>query len=297
MLYLKRVLSVSLLNLLLFSSCGYADENYQTEIFGGYKKEDADSSTNKDTWLLAEIYFSPVNTDNKPLAQAAFLDKSSSVSIGYINLKTEYQNSSFNSRDLNGPYFEINYITETNSFILGARYLTNDIETDPSLVTGDFTVTRISIGKYLNDSSAVSFSYKSSDTEYQSTVSSQSSNFDVKRYGLSYKTVQSLDVTSYYRVIAEIDLINKSDSDSVEEDNVELGISGAYYFTRMTSLGAGIMFNSGDDVSDEGRTPRVGFTHFFSPQVAFNITLSRFNADDSQTEDTDSISVGVIARI
>ncbi len=180
---------------------------------------------------------------------------------------------------------------------MGARYLTNDIETDPSLVTGDFTVTRISIGKYLNDSSAVSFSYKSSDTEYQSTVSSWSSNYDVKRYGLSYKTVQSLDVTSYYRVIAEIDLINKSDSYSVEEDNVELGISGAYYFTRMTSLGAGIMFNSGDDVSDEGRTPRVGFTHFFSPQVAFNINLSRFNADDSQTEDTDSILVGVIARI
>jgi hypothetical protein len=75
MLYLKRILSVSLLNLLLFSSCGYADENYQTEIFGGYEKEDADTTTDKIIGLGAEIYFSPVNTDNKPLAEAAFLDK------------------------------------------------------------------------------------------------------------------------------------------------------------------------------------------------------------------------------
>ena len=296
MLYPKRTVFVTLLSLVLFSSNSQAEQSYQTELSVGYEKEDADSSTNKVTGLSAEIYFSPVNTDNKPLAQAAFLDKSSSVSIGYINLKTEYQNSSLNSIDSKGPNFGINYITETNSFILGALYSTNDIETDPSLVTGDLTIAGISIGKYLNDSSAVIFSYTSSDTEVQNTVPSQSANLDIEYYGLSYNTVQSLDATSYYRVSAEIELINKSDSDSVEEDNVELGILGEYYFTRMTSLGAGIMFNSGDNVSDEGKSFGVGFTHFFSPQVAFDITLSRFNADDSQTEDADSISVGVIAR-
>ena len=296
MLYPKWTVFVTLLSLALFSSNSQAEQSYQTELSVGYEKEDADSSTNKGTELSAEIYFSPVNTDNKPLAQAAFLDKSSSVSIGYINLEIEYQNSSLNSIDSKGPYFEINYITDTNSFILGALYTTNDIETDPSLVTGDLTVTGISIGKYLNDSSALSFSYTSSDTELQNTVSGQSANLDIEYYGLSYNTVQSLNATSYYRFSVGIELINKSDSNSMEEDNSELEVLGEYYFTRMTSLGASASFNSGDDISDEGITLAIGFTHFFLPQFALNIDLTSFNADDSQTEDTDSISVEAIAR-
>lgn len=295
LLYLKRTLSVTLLNLSLFSANSYAEQNYQTELSGSYQRSDADTSTDKTTALSVEIYFLPVNTENKPLAQAAFLDKSSSVALAYIKHKTDLQNSNINSIDIDGPQIEINYITETNAFILGVVYETLDFDTNNNLVTGDSKTTGITIGKYLNDSSAVKLSYISNDIEVRNTTSNQASSTDIDYYNLSYNTVQSLDATSYYRLSAGIEL-RKSESTSMKEDNHELAVLGEYYFNRMTSLGVAASFNSGDNVSQEGKILGIGATHFFIPQVALDIGVSRFIADDSQTEDTDSISVNIIAR-
>ena len=213
-----------------------------------------------------------------------------------MKLKSDFQNSSINSIDASGPLFAINYVTKTDAFILGAVYSKQDLEVDPDVITGDIKVTGIEIGKYLSDSSAVRFLYLNSDTEARSTLSSQTFNLDIDSYKLVYKTVQPLNATSYYLFSAGIELIKKNDSTSVKEDNNELSILGEYYFTRMTSLGAGASFNSGDDVSDEGKTFGIGGTHFFTPQIALSVTWSTFIADDSQTEDSDSISVDVIAR-
>ena len=295
MLYLKQTLSVTLLILTLLSVNSYAEQDYQEEYKGGYEKEDADTSTDKIIGLSAEIYFSPVNTENKPLAQAAFLNKSSSFLVGYIKGERELQNANVNSIDTNGPLIEINYITETDAFILGALYFKQDLDTDPVLVKGDSKTIGITIGKYLNDSSSVKFSYTSSDIEARDFVSTQVSNEDVDYYELSYKTVRSLGATSFYSFSAGIEL-RKAESGSVKEDNNELEFLGEYYFNRMTSLGAAASFNSGDNVSEEGKTLGVGATHFFVPQFAINIDLTRFDADDSQAEDADSISVEVIAR-
>jgi hypothetical protein len=297
LLYQKRTLSVTLLSLSLFSANSHAEQNYQTELLLGYEKEDADTSTEKTLGLSAEIYFSPVNTENKPLAQAAFLDKSSSAIVGYIDSKTDLQNSTFNSIELSGPLISINYITEANAFIFGATYSKLDGDTNPNIVEIDGSLAGFSIGKYLNDSSAVNISYASSEAEYRDTASNQTIiTLDIDYYEFSYNIIQSIGTASYYRFNAGIELINKSDSSSVKEDNHELEVLGEYYFTRMTSLGAAASFNSGDDVSDEGKTLAIGFTHFFMPQFAINIDLTKFNADDSQTEDTDSISVEAIAR-
>ena len=205
------------------------------------------------------------------------------------------KNANINSIDINGPLLEINYITETNSFILGALYFKQDLDTDPVLVKGDSKTIGFTIGKYLNDSSAVKLSYASSDIEARDVVSIQTSSEDVDYYELSYKTVQSLDATSYFNLSAGVEL-RKAESTLVKEENYELTFLGEYYFNRMTSLGAAASFNSGDNVSEEGKTFGIGVTLFFVPQFALNIDLTTFNADDSQTEDAYSISVEAIAR-
>ena len=297
MFYLKRALPVLLFNLFLFSSNGYTEESYQTEIIGVYEKEDADTTTDKIIGLVAEIYFSPVSTDNKPLAQAAFLDKKSSVSVGYMNFKTDLQNASVDSIDLGGPIIGINYITETDAFILGAAYSKLDGDTNPDFLTIDSEIVSFTIGKYINDSTIVQASYTSGDAEYRNTASSQTSYLDLDYYELSYITVQSLGATNYYSFGIGFELISKEGSTSVKEDNNEFKVLGNYYFSRMTSLGVAAAFNSGDDVSDEGQTLAIGVTHFFTPQLALGISLAKFNADDINTEDTDSISLTVRARI
>ena len=297
MLYLKQRVFVTLLSLILFSSISYAEQNYQTEIMGGYEKEDADTSTDKTIGLGAEIYFTPVNTENKPLAQAAFLDKKSSVVVGYINSKTDLQNASVDSIDLGGPLITINYITEIDAFILGATYSKLDGDTTPDLLTIDGKVVGFTIGKYINDSTTVQASYTSADAEYRNTTSSQTSTLDIDYYELTYNTVQGLGATSYYSFGVGFELIKKDSSSSAKEDNNEFKVTGGYYFSRVTSLGVAASFNSGDDISDEGQTLAIGFTHFIAPQIALGIGLSKFNADDNNTEDTDSISLSVVARI
>ncbi len=296
MLHIKQTLSVTLLSLSLFSSISYAEQSYQTEIIGGYEKEDADTSTDKITGLAAEIYFSPVNTENKPLAEAAFLDKSSFVTFGYLKEKSDLQNSNINSFDASGPIIAINYITETDAFILGAAYGSQDIDTNPDLATGDIKLTGINVGKYLDDTSTIDFSYISNDTEIRSTTSSQTTSVDLEQFNLSFKTVRSLDNTSFYHLGINF-VYNKIDSATVNDDDSQrVEVQGEYYFTRMTSLGAMASFNSSDDITPEGKTLAIGGTHFFVPQIALTIGLSKFFAVDSQDEDTDSISVDAIAR-
>jgi hypothetical protein len=295
-LYLKRVLYITLLSFSLLSVNSHAEQNYQIELQGGYEKEDADTSTDKSTALSVEIYFSPVNTENKPLAEAAFLDKSSSVIIGYIKVNSDFKNSGLSTINASGPLFAINYVTETDAFILGAVYSMQDIDTDPDLATGDTNIIGFNIGKYLDDTSAIEVSYISTDTGIQSATLSQTSSIDIENYSLSFKTVRPLNDTSFYRFGTSFEY-TKTDSTSVNDnDSQRLEVQGEYYFTRMTSLGAMASFNSSDDITPEGKTLAIGGTHFFIPQIALTISWSKFFALNSQDEDTDSISVDAIAR-
>lgn len=297
MLHLKQKIFVTLLSLILASPISYAKQYYQTEIIGGYEKEEADTSTDKTIGLGVQYYFAPVNTESKPLAQAAFLDKKSSVVAGYINSKRDLQNSSVDSIDLSGPLIAINYITETDAFIIGATYSKLDGDTNPDLVTIDSKIFGFTVGKYINDSTTLQASYSSGESEYQNTSSNQTSTLDIDYYELTYETVQMLGATNYYSLGIGFELTRKDSSTSAKEDNNEFKVSAGYYFSHMTSLNVGASFNTGDDVSDEGQTLGVGLTHFISPQIALEIGLSKFNADDNNTEDTDSISFDVIARI
>ena len=297
---IKRMFFVTLLSLFLFVSISYAEQNYQTEIIGGYEKEDADTSTDKTIELGVKIYFSPVNAEKKPLAQAAFLDKKSSILAGYINFKTDLKNSIVDSIvdsiDFDGPLIAINYITENDAFILGAAYSKLDGDTNPDLLTIDSQIIGFTVGKYINDSTTVQASYINSETEYRSTSFAQLPTLDVEYLELTYNTVQTLGAKNYYSFGIGFELTKKNSSNSVKEDNDEFKVAGGYYFSRMTSLDVGASFNSGDDMSDEGHTLAIGFTHFIDPQIALEVELSKFNADNNIV-DTDSISFVVIARI
>jgi len=295
LLYSKRIPLTLLLSLSLFSSASYAEQDYHVELTGEFEKEDEDTSTAKSSSVSAEIFFSPVSTDNKPLAEAAFLNKSSSIALGYIKSKTELQSANVDSFEVSGPLILINYITATDAYILSAIYGTVDLDTNNNLITGDTKISGINIGKYLDDTSTIEFSYINNDIENRNTTTNQKFINKTDSYTISYKTVQTTDAVNYYSLAADIELI-KSDSNTVKEDNHEFGVAGEYYFSLMTSIGAAALFNSGDDISQEGRTLGVSLTHFLLPQIALKLGLGKFDAKDNKTEDSDSVSVEVSAR-
>lgn len=73
-------------------------ESYQFEGNANYSTTKYDSSTLDDdsidfTSLSGVYYFSPVNTDNHPLQEAAFLEKNGAVSLSLLNSKYSYSYS------------------------------------------------------------------------------------------------------------------------------------------------------------------------------------------------------------
>lgn len=294
---LKWMLYVLLSNIMLLSHDCYAEETYLMELRGEYSKEDAETFTDKIVGFSAEVFFSRVNTAGKPLAQAAFLDKKSSVEFGYINVESDLNNTDIEFT-VGGPFVGINYITSASAFIINAFYFNGDGDSNPDRFTLHEQIFGFAIGKYINNSSAIQISFLREDGQIDDTVTFQTITVDSDIYGLEYKLVQSLSNNNFYSIDIGVGTTKKEDSSiSNREENNFLSATGEYYFTRMTNLGIGIILNSGDDASQEGHTYEIGFKHFLIPYVALGIAYSKFRADDTSTEDYDSISFEIIGRM
>ena len=284
-----RTLIFSLPSLLLLSTNSLAEQSYQSEFSGVYQKIDLEDTSAEFSIISAKMFFSPVTTDNKPLEEAAFLNKSSSLTLKYQQLK--YKADSF---EYSGPLVNINYITQANAFIVGAYFLKHDYDTGSELFTTDHKENGITVGKYLNSSTTVNFTYSKSKTESRLTGTDLAISFENDRYILSLKTIQSPDTNSFYSLGASFEL---SQYDSpINEDSRRLNLHGRYYFTRFTSLGASASFISSDNLAEEDKSLKIIATHFFSPKISFNAGFEKYFTDDNLAEDYDSVSFGIMAR-
>lgn len=181
---------LTLLSTSAFSIEAYAQQSYQTELVASYEKQDNDTSTSKALELTATYFLEPVNTDNKPHAEAAYLDKSSSIAAIYLNRETKFENANVDTFDTDAVGILINYVTAADSFILGGVYASIDYEANDNIVTGDGDVYGIILGKYLDDSSSIQLSIAKNDSDQQTT----SGQFSIKTTLISvdYKTVEQL---------------------------------------------------------------------------------------------------------
>ncbi|ONG40048.1 putative porin [Alkanindiges hydrocarboniclasticus] len=62
---------------------------YQTEVNASYENIDLDESDVNTFGIAGTYYINPVNVGNTPLAEAAFLNKASNISLGYVNASLE----------------------------------------------------------------------------------------------------------------------------------------------------------------------------------------------------------------
>lgn len=290
---IKLAVLITLLSTSAFTIEAYAQQSYQTELVAFYEKQDDDTTTSKTLELTATYFLEPVNTDNKPLAEAAYLNKSSSIAASYLNRETKFENANVDTFDTDLAGLMINYVTAADSFILGGLYASIDYDTNNDFVTGDGDLYGISLGKYLDNSTSIELSIIKNNSDQQTTLS----QFKIRNtfIAFNYKTIEQLASGDFYGFSANVELI-KQDVNSVKADNREISIAGDYYFTLETSLGASLTLNSGDDASDEGKTFAINTTHFFNPRIALYLELSRFSADNNLEEDNDSVAAAIVAR-
>ncbi|QNH51374.1 putative porin [Acinetobacter venetianus] len=110
----------------LLSSCVALNANaYQTEATGAYEYVDMDGGKTNSAAISGKYYFNPVQTRNAPLAEAAFLDKASSIGGGYAYSKLQ-DDEDFGDLQFNiiGVESEI-FIPDTQFYVSGALHRTN----------------------------------------------------------------------------------------------------------------------------------------------------------------------------
>ncbi|MFU8925767.1 putative porin [Acinetobacter puyangensis] len=77
---------LSLATALFASLFAFNTNAYQYEVNGAYENTDIDHAGDIDTWSISgKYYLNPVQAKSAPLAEAAFLNKSSNIGLGYVN--------------------------------------------------------------------------------------------------------------------------------------------------------------------------------------------------------------------
>ncbi|MEJ2444251.1 MAG: putative porin [Exilibacterium sp.] len=274
---------------LLTASVSYA-ETYQVELEGGYTSiesdfDDIDLEPDGDGWELgATYYFSPVNTDKGPLAEAAFLDRASEVSIGYsdsevdlLGGKLETDAYLFGGRFVDissGWTFSANYTAVEDDILVqqGQNLFALDTEID---------IWALSVGKYIGEGTEVYLSYANRDVDLDV-------NEDSDTYSLGIKHVATLSGQMYYAVDASVDFVDEG-SDDGEVWN------GAFTLYPLNHLGVGVSISYADFDVDNTETYSVFGRWFVTQQLALSLSYDMEEVEDNNFE-TDIVSAGATLR-
>lgn len=92
---MRNYLLGSAIALLLATDISIA-QTYRSEISLDYLRRDREAlpDSESDTWRVSgTYYFSPVNTANHPLGEAAFLEKASNLSVSYLHEEWDYSDT------------------------------------------------------------------------------------------------------------------------------------------------------------------------------------------------------------
>lgn len=116
---------LALVSALLSSIIGLNAHAYQTESFGAYEHIDMDGAKSNSAAISGKYYFKSVQTRSAPLAEAAFLDKASSIGGGYSYSKIKDDEDlvdfQFNALGLESEIF----IPDSQFYVSGALHRTN----------------------------------------------------------------------------------------------------------------------------------------------------------------------------
>ena len=94
-----------------------------------------------------------------------------------------------------------------------------------------------------------------------------------------------------------IDVSAEYIDDDADFQNTELGVEADYYFDRSVNVGAGMVLNSGDNISDEGRTYLVQVKAFISPKTSVGFEYEKFTVDDFEIPSVEILLLSNLIKV
>lgn len=309
--------------ILILSSVAKADYLTELELRLQDSNNDYRSNLEEETdgkLLGATVYFSPVTTENVPIAEAGFLSRQSSLGIDYIDLDTDYKYVGFFSgsngvESEKGKLLSGRFVLTGSELILGMDIGQVEVKYDNNgfLYDSDIDIIDLSIGWYLTDMSALTlgigrlldeteylYAFIGSDVFYKTEEETTSILVD-------YKHVFSLYGGSYISINGGIVLSETTDDSSESYLAIQESVAVDWYPNESFSVGFDmeyINYDSDDFNYDyyEDATElsySLNTRYYFNEKVGLSASLgkNRTSDDDGTIFDGNSFSLGLHINI
>jgi hypothetical protein len=262
---MKKITTIALLALSV--SVAHA---YQVEVNGGYSSTDIDvrGADNLDRFNLGGTYYiAPVANTNGPLAEAAFLQNASNVSLNYENIGYDDADTDVDVFGLAGEYYLPN-----DPFYVSGSY--SRVSYDEILEAFDTDVYSASVG-YLPVSNAlltiglVSFNSDQDNVDSETNVS-----LGAKYVGDTGANFYNLEGSVIF----------------ADDDNI-INTAADFYLNPNASIG--VTYADGNILRDNEFGVRGQY--FFTPQYAIGASYASGEIEDTGI-DTDTYGITATAR-
>lgn len=265
-----------------------AAEGYQSEVtFSHLSNESDDNQDLSLTGFTGNYYLTPVSSNGKPLAEAAFLEHASHFSATLLSADL--------SGDVRGDGLAWGIgFTQANkespwTFSIGLLKTDLDMKSGSAKANFESDSLFVSLGYFLDNDTLVSGEITNIDGSYSGDYSAKE---DGKEYTLSFKKVTLLSAETAFNLTASFSKDEVEDDFGTEKGQT-VSIAGDYYLSPRTSIGGSLSNRSHDDADLEGQTTGLNITSFVQTNFFLHAALEKFSADSSSGSDEDTWQIAV----
>jgi hypothetical protein len=267
------VLTFGLLACVNHAAAG-SDGEFQSEVGFGYAKFDFGDGIDGDTkaWILTR-HFLPVSTDDHPLAEAAFLERASSVTLYLDRSDTKVDMFTAATQTV---ALDISLAQESSRYVvdLAIAMTSGGVGgTDVSIRQG---LAGLGLGWYATPNLRVGATVATMDELV--SVSRDSVDDYANSYGFNGKWVQPVSDTNAIGVEAAY-VRERLGGDSGKSKGYAIDMVARYYLTRF--VGAGVLLEkTSNNKAGDTKTFGANLRAFFTEQYSLELEFAKTTDDD-----------------
>lgn len=310
----KCLVVLGLISSIIMSQNVFAQDNFRSEFTANYTSSEISEYSDSTIYgATADLFFHSIETAGHPFKEAAFYERTGS--FGFIGGRGEFDGENDDTGleyTLSGPVYGamVNIMTPGSPVAIHISIIKSEM--DDTDVSGDEPIETdsksVGFGYFFGPTLLVGFDYSSSQTDESYYFPA----IETDEYELFIKYAAKLSGEKAFTInggITKSDTsntmtyFNEYDPDGnpisfrkIEQTNLIVSVSGDYYFTRKFSITAGLEYNTGDNVSEEGTTVLAGIDYFITPGIAVYADYEKCYASGFMIYDTISYSLGALAR-
>ena len=230
--------------------------------------------------LTGTYYLGSVDTSKGPLAEAAFLDRASSITLDFSIGEIDFDDGDF---DVDHYSAESRLVSKETGWLVDLGYRRTEIDNE------EIDTFAIGVGKYVLENTAVVLSYANSDAVALNYVDFDvESTGDFDRYGLAVEHLWQLE-TGAIKLDLSAALV---DVDNADDINV-WALGGTYYLNPSLGFGADYSHSDSDETDVEDWSLFAKW--FVTEQVELSLAYSE-QEDDELGLESDAIMFNANVR-